>query len=86
MLYEVITVLARAADQVARGDLDMNLPTIRARDEVGRLAQSFVAMKHRITSYNVCYTKLLRVDILPPVGEDPRVAAAISEIVAEALG
>lgn len=28
----------------------------------------------------------IAVDILPPVGEDPRVAAAISEIVAEALG
>ena len=46
MLYEVITAAARAN-----------------RPAGGRIDTSFPARKcpHRITSYNVCYTKLLRV-------------------------
>ena len=62
MLYEVITVGGTASDQafsfredltVARGDVQ-SLKTAATRNSVVATANN------RITSYNVCYTKLLR--------------------------
>ena len=55
MLYEVITAANGAAERVA-------LERIVARhfEAAVRPAQLFEGDQHRITSYNVCYTKLLR--------------------------
>lgn len=43
--------LARVTDDIATGDLDINLPRITSRDEVGKLAESFEAMKTSLKKY-----------------------------------
>lgn len=43
--------LANAADEVAQGEFDAQLPTIRQRDEIGRLRDSFENMQHSLTDY-----------------------------------
>jgi diguanylate cyclase (GGDEF)-like protein len=47
---EPLAELARAADQVADGDLGVRVP-VRGGDEAGRLATTFNRMTHRMQSY-----------------------------------
>lgn len=44
-------VLAERAEQVARGALDFALPTVRRRDEVGRLTHAFDRMRHELADH-----------------------------------
>jgi len=46
-----IEQLARAAQQVAGGELDAPLPEVRSRDEIGRLAASFKEMQTALGVY-----------------------------------
>ncbi len=46
-----IQALAAGADRIAAGDLDAELPTVRARDEVGRLALAFRNMRDSLKDY-----------------------------------
>jgi sigma-B regulation protein RsbU (phosphoserine phosphatase) len=50
-LTRPLTALARASDQIARGELDAPLPRARGRDEVARLVNSFTAMKRDLQHY-----------------------------------
>ena len=72
MLYEVITTIAILAENLYE-DLELWYPLMRLREEdatvevIGTGKPTYTS-KHgypvdttRITSYNVCYTKLLRV-------------------------
>lgn len=43
--------LAASADEIARGNLDTELPAIETRDEIGRLAESFGNMKTSLKEY-----------------------------------
>ena len=40
-----LRLLSRATEQIGTGNLDIELPSIKSRDEVGRLAESFNYMK-----------------------------------------
>ena len=69
MLYEVIT--AFTACSVMNSPLDINLPeaAIPSKEyillfNIGRDNSSSFLLFFRITSYNVCYTKLLRIRII----------------------
>ena len=44
-------VLTERAEQVARGALDFALPTVRRRDEVGRLTHAFDRMRHELAGH-----------------------------------
>ena len=72
--------ISYAAKELSRGNLDWRV-TPKTQDEIGELAASFNKMaeelkmqdglRNRITSYNVCYTKLLRACLqLPEVSVD----------------
>lgn len=43
--------MARATETIATGNLDIELPTLRSKDEVGRLAESFNHMKTSLKQY-----------------------------------
>lgn len=43
-----VLALSAAADQLSRGRYDINVPAIRARDEIGGLAESFRKMARRL--------------------------------------
>ena len=44
-------VLTERAEQVAKGALDFELPTVRRRDEVGRLTHAFDRMRHELADH-----------------------------------
>ena len=46
-----LRALAEAAKDIATGNLDIELPTIKSRDEVGKLADSFNYMKSSLKEY-----------------------------------
>jgi signal transduction histidine kinase len=46
-----LTALAAATEDIARGNLDVALPTVRSGDEVGRLTASFVRMQRDLKQY-----------------------------------
>lgn len=46
-----LTVLARATEDIARGNLDIELPAIKSQDEVGKLTESFIYMKRALKQY-----------------------------------
>jgi len=50
-LTRPLTVLARASDDIARGELNTPLPATRGDDEIARLVRSFSAMKKDLKSY-----------------------------------
>jgi sigma-B regulation protein RsbU (phosphoserine phosphatase) len=50
-LTRPLAALAGASDSIARGQLDVALPTIRGDDEVARLIQSFAAMTTDLKTY-----------------------------------
>jgi signal transduction histidine kinase len=43
-----VLALSRAADELSKGRYDVEIPTVRARDEIGSLADSFRAMARRL--------------------------------------
>lgn len=43
--------LDRTTKDIARGNLDFELPSVKSRDEVGRLANSFIYMKNALKKY-----------------------------------
>ncbi len=43
--------MARATEEIAKGNLDIELPALRSKDEVGRLADSFNHMKTSLKQY-----------------------------------
>ena len=43
--------MARATEEIATGNLDIELPALRSKDEVGRLADSFSHMKNSLKQY-----------------------------------
>ena len=50
-LTRPLTALARASDDVARGELNTPLPATSGDDEIARLVRSFTAMKKDLKSY-----------------------------------
>jgi sigma-B regulation protein RsbU (phosphoserine phosphatase) len=46
-----LSAMARAAETMAAGDLDVSLPPARSRDEVGRLTDSFLRMRDSLKKY-----------------------------------
>ena len=46
-----LRLLSNATDEIATGNLDAELPAIRGRDEVARLAESFGSMKGSLKEY-----------------------------------
>ena len=50
-LTRPLAALAGASDSIARGQLDVALPTVRGDDEVARLIQSFAAMTTDLKTY-----------------------------------
>ena len=52
-----LSVLAGAAEDIAKGNLDVSIPEIRTKDEVGQLAQSFNYMKTSLKQYIVDLTE-----------------------------
>ncbi len=46
-----LRALSRATEEIATGDLDIEIPPIKTRDEVGRLADSFTYMKTSLKKY-----------------------------------
>ena len=62
MLYEVITLAVALAAVVLFVDLDRYKPRLEAAASEALGLE--VRIRGRITSYNVCYTKLLRLGIL----------------------
>ncbi|GMR20349.1 MAG: hypothetical protein BMS9Abin36_0944 [Gammaproteobacteria bacterium] len=50
LIRRPVTLLATASDRVARGDFGTTLPSVR-NDEVGKLVQSFTAMRDNIQRY-----------------------------------
>lgn len=43
--------LAQATEKIGTGDLDAEIPVIKSRDEVGKLAESFISMKSSLKAY-----------------------------------
>ena len=50
-LTRPLVTLAMASDQIARGQLDSNLPTARGNDEIARLIHSFTGMQRDLRRY-----------------------------------
>jgi sigma-B regulation protein RsbU (phosphoserine phosphatase) len=50
-LTRPLTALALASDNIAMGNLDAQLPSVRGNDELARLVSSFGAMKRDLKSY-----------------------------------
>lgn len=50
-ITEPLQMLARSADEVARGNFDIRLPETRSRDEVGIVTNAFDKMVHSIREY-----------------------------------
>jgi sigma-B regulation protein RsbU (phosphoserine phosphatase) len=50
-LTRPLGALAASADQIARGDLDAELPPVESRDEVGALAGAFLHMRDALKEY-----------------------------------
>jgi len=50
-LMAPLGVLAERAENVARGDLDFALPSVRRDDEVGRLTRAFDQMRHELAGH-----------------------------------
>ena len=46
-----LRLLSRATEQIGSGDLDVEIPPVKARDEVGKLADSFNYMKSSLKKY-----------------------------------
>ena len=46
-----VRVLAKATQDIAKGNLDVEIPVIKSRDEVGYLADSFISMKSALKQY-----------------------------------
>ena len=46
-----LTAMARATEEIATGDLDIELPALQSKDEVGGLADSFSHMKNSLKQY-----------------------------------
>ncbi|MBI2470806.1 MAG: SpoIIE family protein phosphatase [Planctomycetes bacterium] len=46
-----LRILARATTDIAKGNLDIEIPAIKSRDEVGRLGESFISMKRSLKQY-----------------------------------
>ncbi|HHT9137156.1 MAG TPA: SpoIIE family protein phosphatase [Candidatus Wunengus sp. YC60] len=46
-----LRILARATTDIAKGNLDIEIPVIKSRDEVGRLGESFISMKRSLKQY-----------------------------------
>jgi len=46
-----LRILSRATGEIATGNLDVELPPIRSRDEVGKLAESFDSMRSSLKDY-----------------------------------
>ncbi|MFO0795273.1 MAG: SpoIIE family protein phosphatase [Candidatus Brocadiaceae bacterium] len=46
-----VRVLAKATQDIAKGNLDIEIPVIKSRDEVGYLADSFITMKSALKQY-----------------------------------
>ena len=46
-----LTAMAAATEAIASGNLDVELPEVRTRDEVGKLTESFLAMKTALKDY-----------------------------------
>ena len=51
-LTKPVLVLSRAADEVAAGHYDVELPPVRSRDEIGHLAERFGQMTRRLAEAN----------------------------------
>jgi sigma-B regulation protein RsbU (phosphoserine phosphatase) len=43
--------MAKATEAISIGNLDMQLPEVKSRDEVGKMASAFVAMQHSLKEY-----------------------------------
>jgi len=56
-----LTALARASEEVARGNLEGALPVVRSRDEVGQLAAAFGRMQHDLKQYLAEHDQLLSI-------------------------
>ncbi|KJV34288.1 SpoIIE family protein phosphatase [Luteibacter yeojuensis] len=50
-LMAPLKVLANRAEDVARGDLDFELPEVRRDDDVGRLTRAFDQMRHQLAGH-----------------------------------
>jgi phosphoserine phosphatase RsbU/P len=50
-LLAPLKVLANRAENVARGDLDFELPEVRRDDDVGRLTRAFDEMRHQLAGH-----------------------------------
>ncbi|HEX3037304.1 MAG TPA: SpoIIE family protein phosphatase [Thermodesulfobacteriota bacterium] len=46
-----LRTLAGATESIAKGNLDIELPAVKSRDEVGKLTESFIYMKHELKQY-----------------------------------
>ncbi len=46
-----LRILALATEDIARGNLDIEIPAIKSHDEVGRLGESFISMKRSLKQY-----------------------------------
>ena len=46
-----LRMLARATVDIAKGNLDIEIPAIKSHDEVGRLGESFISMKRSLKQY-----------------------------------
>ncbi len=46
-----LRILALATEDIARGNLDVEIPAIKSHDEVGRLGESFISMKRSLKQY-----------------------------------
>jgi sigma-B regulation protein RsbU (phosphoserine phosphatase) len=46
-----LRLLSRATEQIGSGDLDVEIPPVKSRDEVGKLADSFNYMKSSLKKY-----------------------------------
>ena len=55
-----ITQLARKTAEIARGNLDVDLPVVRRRDEVGELSRSFHEMRSALKEYIANLTEATR--------------------------
>jgi phosphoserine phosphatase RsbU/P len=46
-----LRAMAKATEEIAIGNLDIQLPAVRSRDEVGKMASAFVAMQKSLKTY-----------------------------------